>query len=61
MAPGMTKTTSTTLTGDKLLNNLKICMYHGDDDHLRNTFAGLDRKGLIAPVPAGYKYLALVI
>ncbi len=61
MAAGMTKTTSTTLTGNKLLNNLKICMYHGDDDHLRNTFAGFDREGLIAPVPAGYKYLALVI
>ena len=61
MTTGMAETTRATLTGNKLLNNLKICMYHGDDDHLRNTFAGLDRKGLIAPVPAGYKYLALVI
>ena len=61
MAPGVAKTAGSALANNKFINNLKISMHHGHNDHLCDTLARLDREGLITPVPAGYKYLALVI
>lgn len=57
----MAKATITARAGIKITDNVKFNLHDRDDDHLRQAQARVDRKGLVAAVPAGNQHLSLII
>lgn len=57
----MAKTAGTPLTFAEFINDIKVDLRHGYENHLRDAIPNSDLKGRLAPIPEGDKNLALII
>ena len=57
----MTEAAVAAFTFLKECDGFEFCFDHGNENHLRDSVAGPDGKGVITPIPARDKYLSLII